>query len=119
MNTKSTKIALAAAALTALAFTSTVQANETAEREISLHGYDLGNPGHVGKIKQRIHSAARTICELREFDDLTNRMAKRNCYEKAVFVAEAKVDARVAAWNSKNGTSVALDDPIKIVGEKR
>ncbi|MCW1402338.1 UrcA family protein [Novosphingobium sp. MW5] len=119
MNTKTTQIALVAAALTTLGFATTVQATETSSREISLYGYDLGNPAHVKKIEQRIESAARSVCEMGDNEGLAARVEKQKCFNHAVLVARASVDAQVAAWNAKDGTSVALDTPVKIVGAKR
>ncbi|MFM5932043.1 MAG: UrcA family protein [Novosphingobium sp.] len=120
MTIKTNTIALAAAALAALAFSSTAHAQaETSQREVNLSGYDLNNPEGLKKVHQRIHSAARSVCEMRESDGLGNSMLKRQCYEKAVTIAQAQVQARIAALNSKNTPAVALDSTIKIGGAKR
>ncbi|MFM5907560.1 MAG: UrcA family protein [Novosphingobium sp.] len=119
MTTKTTNTALVAA-FAALAFTSTAQAQTvTSHREVNISGYDLNDAQGLKKVHQRIHSAARTVCEMREHDGLGSAMLKRQCYEKAVQIAQAQVQARIAALNSKNSPAVAFDSTIKIGGAKR
>lgn len=87
----------AAPLMTALLCTAAFMATGTVQAGNSIHvsyvAADLTTPEGAQKLYQRIQRAARVVCNWPDIRDLATYTVFKQCYERAVDDAVAKVDA--------------------------